>query len=426
MTLVIVAILLLCYFLIVTENFTNINKAASAIFAGTVAWMVYIVPTTLEQKNYIAQHVFLPYVGRASEIVLFLLATMTIVEILNNNGCFDFVTQLLKTRSAKRMLWTLGTVTFLISINLDNLSTTVMMLTMMHKIVSHRRQRMLYGAAIVVAANCGGAMTVIGDPSGLLLWNLDLVTATNFSMSLLLPCVAAWALTTWLIGKMLPEKVATEWIVMPYRGDDTKLNTWQRLVMLFVGIGGLWFIPTFHNLTQLSPFLGALCVLALLWIVNEVFNRKLMNSGQLVLQRVPSALQYGVMQMMFFVMGLMLVVGIVQETDAIDWFISQSGIYIKNVWAMGAVAAAISSLLDNFATALSFISLNAHAEQNDMYWKIVSFASGVGGNLLCIGSVSGLALMKMENMRLGWYVQHVTWRVLCGLIVGYGVLFFVV
>jgi Na+/H+ antiporter NhaD/arsenite permease-like protein len=433
---------------IATGHLTGVNKAAIAVFIGTVGWVVYICygtdyvmahhaveylaflagnePSSDAVKYFIYDEVFLYYVGRAASIVMFLLATMSIIEILNNNGCFDFISKWIKTRNSKRLLWTITLATFIISANLDNLTTTLTMLVIMRQIVQNRRQRMLVGSAIVIAANCGGCFTVIGDPTGLLLWGSGAISATHFSSFMALPAILAWIIPTAMISRQLPDRLDTQWSPMPYRGDDTKLNTWQRLVMLFVGIGGLWFIPTFHNLAQLSPFLGALCVLALLWIVNEVFNRKLMNSGQLVLQRVPSALQYGVMQMMFFVMGLMLVVGIVQETDAIDWFISQSGIYIKNVWAMGAVAAAISSLLDNFATALSFISLNSHAEQNDMYWKIVSFASGVGGNLLCIGSVSGLALMKMENMRLGWYVQHVTWRVLCGLIVGYGVLFFVV
>ena len=134
--------------------------------------------TSTTVKYYISRNIFLPWVGRAAEIVLFLLATMTIVEILSNNGCFDFVRQLLRTRSSKKMLWTLAIVTFLISINLDNLTTTVMMLTMMHAIIPSRRQRMIYGSAILLAANCGGALTVIGNPEGLVLWNSGAVTAT--------------------------------------------------------------------------------------------------------------------------------------------------------------------------------------------------------------------------------------------------------
>lgn len=443
MTLIISVILLFSFLLIATENLTNVNKAAVAMFAGTVGWVLYIcygadfvaglhqgdylrflegdVSTSATVKQYIAQNIFLKYVGKASEIVLFLLATMTIVEILNNNGCFDFISQLMRTRRSRRLLWTLAVVAFVLSANLDNLSTTVMMLTIMRSIVPNRRYRLLYGAAIVIAANCGGALTVIGDPAGLLLWNMGAVTATNFSLSLALPCLMAWALPTWWIGRMLPERMDTEWITMPYRGDDTRLNVWQRLLMLLVGIGGLWFIPTFHNITKLSPFLGALCVLSVLWVVNEIFNRKLMNTDQMIQRRVPRVLQYGVIQMMLFVMGMMLAVGVVSETGAVDWLAGQIDAHVHNVWLMGAVTYLVSTVLDNFATAMSFFSIYHPISdsmagsstylhsfvQNGAYWKVVAYCAAVGGNVLCTGSMSGLALMKMERMHVGWYFSRV-------------------
>ncbi|MBR5656828.1 MAG: sodium:proton antiporter [Prevotella sp.] len=447
MTLIIVAILLFCYLLITTENLTNVNKAATAVFAGTLAWILYIAygadyvmqfhpeeyaafmdgeaPSSATVKEFIAQNVFLKYVGRASEIVMFLLATMTIVEVLTNNGCFDFVMHLMKTRNSRKMLWIFASVAFLFSINLDNLSTTVMMLTIMHKVIGNRRQRMVYGAAIVIAANCGGALTVIGDPAGLVLWTKGFVTATNFSMSLLVPCLIAWLLPTWWIGRQLPERCDTEWITMPYRGDDTRLNGWQRLLMLFVGIGGLWFIPSFHSITKLSPFIGALCVLGVLWIVNEIFNHRLYNSDQLLRRKVPGAMQYGVLQMMFFVMGMMLLMGVVRESGAVDWFVQQSGVYIKDTWLMGLVAGFVSAILDNFATAISFFELADHVEMNGIYWKAIAFASGVGGNILCIGSLSGIALMKLERLRVGWYFRNVGWKSLVGMLIGMAAMFLI-
>lgn len=448
MTLIIVFIILLGFLLIATESITKINKAASAIFAGTLGWVLYICygtdfVTNLYPREYdeflggamhtgsmvklfISQSIFLPHVGRAAEIVLFLLATMTIVEILNNNGCFDFITPLLKTRNSKKMLWSLSTITFLLSANLDNLTTSVMMLTIMHRIVPNRKQRMILGAAIIIAANCGGAMTVIGDPAGLFLWNLEAVTATSFSMTLFIPCLIACGIPIYLLGRLLPERVETEWIPMPYRGEDTRFNVWQRLVMLFVGIGGLWFIPSFHHLTKLSPFLGALCVLAVLWIVNEIFNRKLVVSDITVLHKTPWVLQYGVIQMMLFVMGVMLMIGVAEETGAVHWFISQSGIYIRNAWAMGLTAGLVSSFFDNFATAISFFSLSpvdsishiGEVNQNDSYWMIIAFTSSVGGNLLCIGSISGMAYMKMERVKLGWFFKNVTWMSFLGMVLG--------
>lgn len=448
MTVIIVAILVIAFVLIATENITNINKAAVAIFAGTVGWVLYIsfgtdfvmsqhasgytdflagaVPTSTAVKQYIARSIFLKYVGRASEIVLFLLATMTIVEILDNNGCFDFIRQLLRTRNSKKMLWTIAAVTFLISANLDNLTTTVMMLTIMHSMIPNRRQRMIYGSAIVIAANCGGAFTVIGDPTGLVLWNSGFVSATNFSMALLLPCIVASALPIWWLGRSLPERADTEFVTMPYRGDDTRLNVWQRLLMLFVGIGGLWFIPSFHNITKLSPFLGALCVLAILWIVNEVVNRKLLKADAMTQRRVPRMLQYGVIQMMLYVMGIMLAIGVVNETGALQWLWKGMTANVQNIWGIGIIAGAISSMLDNFSTSMSFISLNPSTELNDSYWKIIAYCTAIGGNLLGIGSMSGLALIKAERLHVGWYFKNVGLKCLVGGLLGLMIMYFTI
>lgn len=461
MTLVILTILILACVLIATENVTKVNRAAVAIFAGTVGWVLYICfgmdfvtnvhsadyshylyltnleSTSTNVKYFISRHIFLPQVGRAAEIVLFLLATMTIVDILNNNGCFDFVRQLLRTRSSRKMLWTLAIVTFIISINLDNLTTTVLMLTIMHGIIPSRRQRMIFGSSILLAANCGGALTVIGNPEGLVLWNSGAVTATIFSLSLLLPCLAAWLIPTAMMQRMLPDRVETEWIAMPFRGDDTRLNVWQRLLMLLVGIGGLWFIPTFHNITKLSPFLGALCVLSILWIVNEIFNRKLMNMDAMVERRTPLVLQYGVIQMMLFVMGMMLAVGVVTETGAFDDLTAWLGVSDEHpgVWLHGIVAGVLSTVLDNFATAMNFFSLHdvvglgdpqsaldSVYQTNGVYWQVIAYCVMAGGNVLGIGTISGLALMKMEHMHMGWYFRNIGWKALVGGVLGLAIL----
>ena len=461
MTLVILTILMLACVLIATENVTKVNRAAVAIFAGTVGWVLYICfgmdfvtsehsvdyshylgltnleSTSTNVKYFISRYIFLPQVGRAAEVVLFLLATMTIVDILNNNGCFDFVRQLLRTRSSRKMLWTLAIVTFIISINLDNLTTTVLMLTIMHGIIPSRRQRMIFGSSILLAANCGGALTVIGNPEGLVLWNSGAVTATIFSLSLLVPCLAAWLIPTAMMQRMLPDRVETEWIAMPFRGDDTRLNVWQRLLMLLVGIGGLWFIPTFHNITKLSPFLGALCVLSILWIVNEIFNRKLMNMDAMVERRTPLVLQYGVIQMILFVMGMMLAVGVVKETGAFADLSAWLGVddEYPGVWLHGVAAGLLSTVLDNFATAMNFFSLqdvvglgdpqsalDSVYQTNGLYWQVIAYCVMAGGNVLGIGTISGLALMKMEHMRMGWYFRNIGWKALVGGVLGLAIL----
>ena len=462
MTLIIVILLLLGYVVIATGHLTGVNKAAIAMFVATVGWVVYICygtdfvmahhaqeyldflngdePTSDAVKFFIYDEIFLYYVGRAASIVMFLLATMSIIELLNNNGCFDFITKWIRTRNSKRLLWTITLATFVISANLDNLTTATMMLVIMRNIVQNRRQRMLIGSAIVIAANCGGCFTVIGDPTGLLLWGDGAISATHFTSYMALPAILAWVIPTIFINRMLPDRLDTQWSPMPYRGDDTNLLPWQRLVMLFVGIGGLWFIPTFHNITKLSPFLGALCVLSVLWVVNELFNRKLMAADQMSSQRLtPRAIQYGSIQQILFVMGIMLAMGVVTETgvfaDVSAWFDEN----IHNVWVVGIVSGVLSSVVDTFTIAVSDISLYpvlpashldlvqdadymAQFVRNGAYWKVIAYCTAVGGCLLSVGSVSGLALMKMEHLRLGWYVKHISLKVLAGWLVGLAVL----
>ena len=448
MTLIIVTMLIVSYVLIATGHLTGVNKAAIAMFLGTVGWVVYVCwgsDFVMDQhpadylewlagseasseavKYFIYDNIFLKYVGRAAAIVMFLLATMSIVELLNNNGCFDFITEWIRTRNSKRLLWTITLATFILSANLDNLTTTTMMLVIMHNILQNSRQRMYVGSAIVLAANCGGCFTVIGDPIGLILWGNGAVTASHFSAYLALPAIIAWVIPTIFINRELPDRLDTAWSPSPYRGDETRLNRWQRFVMLIVGIGGLWFIPTFHNITKLAPFLGALCVLSVLWVVNEAFNHRLISSDRTTQRRIPMSLQYGVLQQLLFVMGIMLGMGVVTETgvwaDVSNWMDT----YVHDIWVLGFVAGLLSSTVDSFTIAISNISLYVvgvgDIATNGSFWKIIAYTTAVGGCLLSVGSISGLALMRAEHVSLLWYIRHLTPKVLLGWVLGYVIL----
>ena len=428
MVLIIVVMLLFSYLLIATGHLTGVNKAAIATFLGTISWVVFVIWS----KDF-SQEVFLGYVGRAAAIVMFLLATMSIIEILNNNGCFDFISEWIRTRNSKRLLWTISLATFVLSATLDNLATTMLMLVIMHSIVKSRSQRMLIGSAIVLAACCGGCFTVIGDCTGLLLWGDEVVTATQFSAHLALPALVAWVVPTIFINRELPSRLDIEWTVAPYRGDDTRLNRWQRLLMLIVGIGGLWFVPTFLSLTRLSPFLGALCVLAILWVVNEAFNRKLMNADQMSQRRFPRVLQYGAIQQMLFVMGIMLGFGAATETGVLSAIARWMEANVDSIWIIGIVSGFLSGLVDMFTIAVSDISIaeSLHGvstttgpfAQNGAFWLVTAYTTAVGGCLLSVGSASGIALMQMEHIRLGWYLKRIAPKVLVGWLLGMAVLY---
>ena len=450
MTLIIVLLLVFGYLLISTSHFTGVSKAAVAMFIGTAGWVVYVCwgsdfvmrlyeedyteflagsqPTSDTVKYFIHDNIFLKYVGKAASIVMFLVATMSIVEILNNNGCFDFIKEWIRTRNSKRLLWTITFATFIVSANLDNLTTATLMLVIMRDIVTNRQQRLLIGSAIVLAANAGGCFTVIGDPIGLILWGDGVITATHFSAYLAAPALAAWIVPTILINYQLPDRIATEWGPAPYRGNDTRLNRWQRALMLILGICGLWFIPTFHNITKLSPFLGALCILSLLWIVNEAFNRKLMQADQMIQRRIPQALQYGALQQMLFVMGIMLAMGVMTETgvlgDIADTIFSVFG---GHVWVIAFMSGLLASFVDTFTVAMTNISFFPVSDgifaQNGIYWTLIAFCTAIGGCLLLFGSTSGIALMKMERIRISWYLRNLTPKILAGFVVGLVILY---
>lgn len=436
MTYIITAILIVSLFFIATERSTGINKAAVAVFACTLGWVLYIcfgadfvasqhsqeytsflagvTPNSTQVKLYIAKNIFVPYIGHAAEIVLFLLATMSIVGILYNNGCFDFLTLWIRTRNSKLLLWKLTAVSFLMSANLDNISTIVLMLTVTNAILIKTRDRMLYGSMVTIAVIFGGALSVIGDPTGLVLWNKGAITASDYTFTMLIPCLLAWALPTLYYTVKLPATVDVERPSLPYRGDDTRLKIWQRLVMFLVGIGGLWFIPTFHDITKLPPFLGALCVLSLLWIVNEIFNRKLFSEERRLRSFMTQRMQYNSIQQILYIVGVLLAVGVVTETGAMTWFSKQLDIFVGNVWGIGILTALISTVLDSFASCMTMVSLHdvsavdPYYAVGGAYWKVLSFGTAVGGSILGIGSISGIVMMQMQGADLKWYFKHVT------------------
>lgn len=443
MAIALVCILILGLLLIATETVNHINKAAVAMFVGAVCWLLYISEGTMfvvsqrpveflsflsnhpisqmSVKEFIADRIFLNYIAGCAQIVLFLMATTTIVEVLNNNGCFDFITTILKTRSPRRLLWTLAAITFLISANLDNLTTTILLLSIVHPLISDERLRRIYAVTVVLSANCGGAVSVIGDMTSLKLWVDALVTPTQFFLVQVVPVMLALCTMLWLISRKLPERIVFSSTRPPYRGDDTVLTPWQRVLMLIVGFGGLWFIPTFHRITLMPPFVGALCVLALLWITNEIFNRSLMNSDTMVKKRMPMALQYSNMQNLLYFIGLVLMFGAMAETGIATslqgWLTSRA----PAPHLMGMVLAFLSGALGNVPTVVGCVSLFTDTATPE-FWNILNFSSAIGGMLLSTASIAGILVMRMEGVSFGWWFRHVTPKVLAGFIIGYAAL----
>ncbi|MCR4993939.1 MAG: sodium:proton antiporter [Bacteroidales bacterium] len=466
MTYAILSLIVVSYVLIAYEHLTHINKATIAVFAAAVGWVLFMITgadfvlkshgpefsaltsgdgyDAAMVKSFIANHIFVRYAADLCSIVLYLLATMNIVSVLNSNGCFDFITDVVRAKDSRVLLWGMVGFTWLLSVNLDNLTTTVLMLMIMRRIVQQTRWRMWIGSAIVIAANCGGAATVIGDPTSLVVWTKGAVTPTDFSLSLLLPTLVATFVPTLLISRALPEHLDIIRPAAQFRGDSSPLRLWQKVTMLVVGLGGLWFIPTFHRITLLPPFLGAICVLGVLWVLHELMNHQRIISNQpLSGMTAERQFQFASLQMMMYFVGVFMSVALLIETGVMNSISAWCDEWIHNIYIMSIAIGAISAVLDNIALVLTAINIYPVADSiaalspslepsyaesfltNGQYWHLIIYSGCVAGCLLPIGSVSGFALMKAEEVNITWYARHILPKVMLGWFLGLGVYFLV-
>lgn len=462
MTIAIGVLMMLGYIFIATEHLTNINKAATAMFAGVVGWILFMLTGTeyisvfhpIEWANYldgaepdwthtqgfIAGNIFTKHSTYICNLVMYMLATMAIVDVLNANECFNFLKDWIRNRNSKKVLWISVTIAFFLSCNLDNLTVTLMMILLLKKIIENDKQRIYIGAAVLIAACCGGCCTVIGDISSLMVWYKGAVSPASFSASMIIPAMVATVIPVYLISRKLPHTLDLVRPTFMFRGEDSLMPMWQQIILLIIGMGGLWFVPTFHRITLLPPFVGALCVLCFLWVLNEVFNHKRIRTEQpFILSGSDHRLMYETLQVIMFVIGMCLAVGVLIECGAMGWLRRMAETLIPNIYILSAATGLISGALDNVAVVLTGINMydvmpdsstltdgiNVFAE-NGCYWDMIVFSGVVGGCLLPIGNTAGLAFLKMEEeATASWYLKHIAGKVLLGWLVGLAVYFLI-
>ncbi len=442
MTLIIVAVLVTGYLLMSTGQVNHINRAAVAMFCGVTVWVLYVFQsgdflelmhpdeyaeylkteqtTGLTVGYFVANNVMMRYIIEACAVILFLIATNTILEVMSNNGVFDSLISWLRMRSSKRFLWILTLLTFLISANVDNLTTAILMLSIMGKIVGNHRQRIIYACAILVAANLGGAFTVIGDMTSIMLWVRGVVTASAFAQGLVLPCLLTLCVFNILLSPLLYGNVEVRSFLNSYRGDDSLLAPWQKSVMLVLGIAGLWSIPTFSSVTHFPPFIGALCVLALIWVVEGIFTFRQNGNVFFVRRDYIRNTQFISIQIILYYLGIALGVGALKECGALDAACNWLTQYVHNVYAYGAITGLMSSVVDNVPFVMAGMNMfdmdpagaGTDFVQNGAYWQMLSYCSAVGGCLLYVGTLAGHAVVEVERIRLSWYFRHISWRML--------------
>ena len=327
LSIAIVIVFVLGYFCIAIESVTKVNKAAIALLMFVFCWTIfmidpgqYISAATGESISNAVSGVIEHHLGSTATTLFFLMGAMTIVELVDQNGGFNFVREMLKTRHKRRLLWRIAFLTFILSAILDNLTTSIVMIMLIRKLVYERQDRLIYAALVVIAANSGGAFSPIGDVTTIMIWNKGLITAFGVIKELLIPSLVSMIIPAFLLSRMLHGTVdVTEAKKDMSFKMDNELTGFQRKVVFYLGVGGLIFVPIFKSITHLPPFVGIMLVLGILWTVTEVFYSKLSDGVDKIgmQKRVTAMLARIDMSTILFFLGILMAVACLETIGAL-------------------------------------------------------------------------------------------------------------
>ncbi len=430
---VIVAAFITGYFFIAIESVTKVNKAAVALLMFVACWTLFMIDPSQYMPGAVGDGIgsavgseIERHLGSTSTTLFFLMGAMTIVELVDQNGGFNFVRNWVKTSDKRVLLWRVAFLTFLLSAILDNLTTSIVMIMILRKLIPEKEDRFKYAALVIIAANSGGAFSPIGDVTTIMLWNKGVITAAGVLAEMFVPSLLSMAVPAYIISLSMKGKIDIPEIQKAGSGGED-LTDRQRKVVFHIGVGGLISVPIFKAVTQLPPFVGILLVLGLLWTVTEVFYRKLPetnNSNNGTMKRVITMLKRIDMSTILFFLGILMAVACLETIGVL----TQMGhglndMFNGNHYAVTGIIGILSSIIDNVplvAGCMGMYPLDAAGDMavDGIFWLLLAYCAGVGGSLLIIGSAAGVVVMGLEKMSFGWYMRHISWIALAGYLAG--------
>lgn len=431
LTLIIIAVFVAGYACIALEHITKVNKAAVALFMFVACWTLLMISPedyiTLSQGESAAGAVggiMERYLGATATTLFFLMGAMTIVEVVDQNGGFDFVRSTLQTKNKRYLLWRIAVLTFFLSAVLDNMTTSIVMVMVLRKLVKNKFDRMVYASLVIIAANAGGAFSPIGDVTTIMLWNMNLITAAGVIVQLFVPSVVSMVVPALLLQPLLKGNLEVPSVAEQESIED--FSAMQRKVIFAIGVGGLIFVPIFKSITHLPPYVGILLVLSVLWMTTEIFYARLKHKidGDGMKKRVSNLLSRIDMSTILFFLGILMAVCCLEEIGVLTalgtWLNNASdGNYYLVTGAIGV----LSSIVDNVPLVAGCIGMYPLAPSGDMavdglFWQLLAYCAGVGGSMLIIGSAAGVVVMGLEKITFGWYLKHITWVAFIGYAAG--------
>lgn len=406
----ILTIFIVGYLAIIFEFYIKVNKTASALLMAVLTWVfLFISKGGWEgfEKGVIQDHI-----GDASQIVFFLLGAMTLVELIDAHNGFKLITDFIKTRSKKKLFWIIAIFSFFLSSFLDNLTTTIVMISLIRKLLPEPDDRKILGGIIVVAANAGGAWTPIGDVTTTMLWIKGNITTLSIMKSLFLPSIFSLFVTVWLLTSQVKGNFERD----TSKKQDKKSEPGAGIV-LFLGILALIFVPFFRYATGLPPFMGILLGLGALWLITDIMHSRYESRHHL---RIPHILAKVDMAGVLFFLAILLAINSLEMVGILKKIALWLDFHVGNLAVVSTIIGFLSSVVDNVplvAACIGMYDLSAYPADSPL-WHMIAYTAGTGGSILLIGSAAGVALMGLEKVDFIWYTKKITLTVLTGYLAG--------
>jgi len=406
-----VILFVLAYLAIALEHPLGVNKSASALLGAGLLWTCYAVMSGDPQR--VGDELGESLMGTA-QIVFFLIGAMTIVEVVDAHNGFEVITQRIQTRSLSSLMWLVGFVTFFLSAILDNLTTTIVMVSLMKKLLDRREDRLFFAGMIIIAANAGGAWTPIGDVTTTMLWIGGQITSIEIMKGLLIPSLVNLLVPLTFTALLLRGKEVIAPVAIQ---DDTPTPTsaFERKLMFFLGLGILVAVPAFKTWTHLPPFMGVLLGLGLLWLVGDLVHRHKDDDVRQPLTLVHALSRIDMGSIVFFI-GILLSVATLEHTHVLSSLASWMDQAIGRQDLIVLVIGLASAVVDNVPLVAASMGMYSLADYptDSFLWEFMAYCAGTGGSILIIGSAAGVAAMGLEKIEFGWYVRKISGLALVG------------
>jgi len=408
--LIVTVIFIAGYAAISLENYLQVNKTATALLLGVACWLVYMLSNSTDQHT--ALHQLSEHLSSISEILFFLLGAMTIVELIDTHKGFRIVTDLITTPSKVKLLWIICIITFILSTVLNNLTTAIVMISLLQKMVDDKKERMIMSSMVIVASNSGGVWSPIGDVTTTMLWIGGQITTLNIIRQLFLPAV---------FSLLIPVVYQSFSIKGTFKRPDPDpdfphAEPYAGLVF-YLGIGALISVPFFSSVTGLPPYIAMLFGLGVLWAVTEIVHAGAEQRKHLRVSNLISKIDYATI---LFFLGILLAVASLDSmgilTSVADWMDKVIG----NKTAIVTLLGLLSSVIDNVPLVAATMGMYplAYFPTDDRLWELIAYCTGTGGSLLIIGSAAGVVAMGMENIGFFWYLKRISFPALLGYFAG--------